>query len=98
MGNYITTALTICNREQSPEVVAFATEVTQKASMEELGVDITDHANRDSLRSFRIYKKRTLCWDDYTSYTKHLNVDGIIKLDSILKCNALKLDSISLLS
>lgn len=78
MGNYITTALMICNRERTPEVAAFATELTKKASMDEMGFDLTDPANQNDARSFRIYENRCLCWDDYTSYPTHLNVDKII--------------------
>lgn len=78
MGNYITTALTICNQKQASEVVAFATNLTQKVSMEVLGFDFTDPANHNDYRSFSLVDSNRICWDQYTSYDKLLNLDYFI--------------------
>ena len=78
MGNYITTALTICNQKQAPEVVAFATDLTKTVSMEELGFDFTDPANHNDYLSFCVVDSNCICWNQYTSYDKLLNPDYFI--------------------
>ena len=78
MGNYITTALTICNQKQVPAVVAFATDLTKKVSMEELGFDFTDPANHNDCLSFCVADSNCIYWNQYTSYDKLLNPNYFI--------------------
>ena len=61
------------------EVKTFALEITRKASLAELGYDITDPANNpeEEFQSFGIYDE-ALCWSDFTGCRKHLDVVALV--------------------
>ena len=81
MSSFFSTSLKIQDREIVPEVVAFATELTKKASMDEMGFDLTDPANKNIYHSFDIFDS-CLCWHFFSGVPKSINemeiIDAII--------------------
>lgn len=61
------------------ELVVYATKLTRKASLEQLGYDITppDKNPEREFQSFCIHDD-TICWDDFTGCIKHLDIKAII--------------------
>ena len=63
------------------ELAAYATELTRKASLEQLGYDITnpDENPEKEFQSFCIGDSgNSICWDDFTGCVKHLDIKAII--------------------
>ena len=60
------------------EVYSFAEEITRKASLAELGYDITDPDNPEKdYQGFGIFDD-AICWQDFSGCDKHLNVDALV--------------------
>lgn len=60
------------------EVKAFATEITRKVSMEQLGYDITDPANPEKdYQSFLIIND-AISWKDFSGCVKHPDITAIV--------------------
>lgn len=73
--------LHVRNPEDFEEMTAYATELTRKASLEQLGYDITnpDENPEKDFQSFCVGDSgNAICWEDFTGYTKHLDIKAII--------------------
>ena len=81
MSASIGTELHVRNPEDFEEMAAYATELTRKASLEQLGYDITnpDENPEKEFQSFCIGNSgNSICWDDFTGCVKHLDINAII--------------------
>lgn len=77
MSSFLSTIFKIKDRERVPEVVAMATELTKKMSLDKLGFDLTDPANKDIYQSFNIIDS-CLCWTAFSKVPKWIDESEII--------------------